>query len=420
MLRTTTEPHLARADLPWLARLRWVFLVAEVLFIALFAEPGISAPLVASLIAFQGLSNVALTRWGQRFEESVLAALFVDVFVLTALLRASGGSSNPFAVVFLVQVTAAAVLLRHVRMWLVVTFAVVGYAALFVGVDPTAMHVHGGNGAFDAHLQGMWSAFTVTAIGIAGFVSRLARELEAERARADANARIMGMTTLAAGAAHELATPLATIKTVIFEIEHELREQGSLAHVEADLLLVRSEVERSRRILDQLSSAAGELRGEAPTPLPMRALEACLEGLRIEERERVVWTHGEGAEQTIDIPQQALAQALQALIHNALDASDPSKKVRVSTALVGRELTIDVVDEGSGMDAKTLAQAGDPFFTTKEPGRGMGLGLFLVRALVAHLGGQLQIRSGLGQGTTMHVVLPAHAKRTRTPSERHA
>lgn len=412
MLPTSTETRASRADLPWLTRLRWVFLVAEILFVAVFAEHGASTLLIGALVAFHALSNIALARWGPRIAESVLAALFIDVFVLTALLRASGGSSNPFAVVLLVQVTVAAVLLRHVRMWLVVAFAVVGYAALFVGMDPASMHVHGGgDGAFDAHLEGMWLAFTVTAIGIAGFVSRLASELENERNRADANARIMGMTTLAAGAAHELATPLATIKTVIFEIEHELRAQGSLTHVEGDLSLVRSEVERSRRILDRLSSAAGELRGEAPTPMPMRALEGCLEGLRADERARVVWAHGEGAEQTIDIPQQALAQALQALIHNALDASDTSKSVRVSTSIRGSEVTIAVADEGSGMDAKTLAQAGDPFFTTKDPGRGMGLGLFLVRALVAHLGGRLQITSALGEGTTMSVILPTHAKR---------
>ena len=415
-LHTRTDlPRASRADLPWLARLRWVFLVAEILFVVFFAERGASALLIASLVAFHALSNLAFTRWGPRFEESVLVALFIDVFVLTALLRASGGSSNPFAVVFLVQVTVAAVLLRHIRMWLVVTFAVVGYAALFVGMDPGAMHVHGG-GAFDAHLQGMWIAFTLTAVGIAGFVSRLASELETERNRADANARIMGMTTLAAGAAHELATPLATIKTVIFEIEHELRERGTLAHVEGDLSLVRSEVERSRRILDRLSSAAGELRGEAPTPIPMRALDACLDSLREDERARVVWTHGEGAAQTIDIPQQALAQALHALIHNALDASAADKQVHVNTSIAGLEVTIEVSDQGTGMDAKTLAQAGDPFFTTKDPGRGMGLGLFLVRALVAHLGGRLQIASTLGQGTTMRVTLPTHAKRTQTTS----
>lgn len=397
-----------RTDLRWLVRLRWVFVVAEILFVAFFSDPGASMPLLASLVLFHVLSNVLFMFAGARLSESVIAALFVDVFVLTALLRASGGASNPFSVVFLVQVTVAAVVLQHVRMWLVVTFAIVGYAALFVGMDSATMHVHtGSEGGFDAHLQGMWIAFTVTAIGIAGFVSRLANALEVERNRADANARIMGMTTLAAGAAHELATPLATIKTVVFEIEHELRERGALSHVGDDLALVRSEVERSRRILDRLSSAAGELRGEAPTPMAVRELEACLRALRADERARVVWTHGAGADEIIDIPQQALAQALHALIHNALDASPEGAQVHVLAAFQHASLRIDVSDSGTGMDAKTLVQAGDPFFTTKDPGRGMGLGLFLVRALMAHLGGRLDMISTLGQGTTMTLTLPS-------------
>jgi len=404
---TSGLPH-SRSDLRWLVRLRWVFVVAEILFVAFFAESGASMPLLVSLVLAHALSNVIFMLAGARLGESVIAALFVDVFVLTALLRASGGATNPFSVVFLVQVTVAAVVLRHVRMWLVVAFAIVGYAALFVGMDPSAMHVHTGEeGAFDAHLQGMWIAFSVTAVGIAGFVSRLASELEVERNRADANARIMGMTTLAAGAAHELATPLATIKTVIFEIEHELRERGELSHVENDLALVRSEVERSRRILDRLSSAAGELRGEAPTPMPVRALEECLIALGEDERQRVVWTHGIGADEIIDIPRQALAQGLHALIHNALDASPENAQIKVHTAFQRDSLTIEVSDQGSGMDAKTLAQVGDPFFTTKDPGRGMGLGIFLVRALMAHLGGQLDVISILGKGTTMTMTLPS-------------
>ena len=418
MLLTPTEPS-PRTDLRWLVRLRWVFVALEILFVAFFAEPGASMPLLASLVFVHALSNVAFMLAGARLSESVIAALFVDVFVLTALLRASGGASNPFAVVFLVQVTIAAVVLRHVRMWLVVTFAVVGYAALFVGMDPSTMHVHsGGEGGFDAHLQGMWIAFTMTALGIAGFVSRLASALEVERNRADANARIMGMTTLAAGAAHELATPLATIKTVVFEIEHELRERGALSHVEADLALVRSEVARSRLILDRLSSAAGELRGEAPTPMPVGALAECLLALREDERARVIWTHGAGAERTIDIPRQALHQALHALIHNALDASPSEGKVTVHTAFQGDALTIDVSDKGQGMDARTLLQAGDPFFTTKDPGRGMGLGLFLVRALMAHLGGRLDVTSTLGQGTTVTLTLPSRDLRAlASPTE---
>ena len=198
-------------------------------------------------------------------------------------------------------------------------------------------------------------------------------------------------------------------EAVADEEVHLLRGEGGNAGELGVRLLVHLPV---LRLAEDVDPPAGELRGEAPTPIPMRALDACLDSLREDERARVVWTHGEGAAQTIDIPQQALAQALHALIHNALDASAADKQVHVNTSIAGSEVTVEVSDQGTGMDAKTLAQAGDPFFTTKDPGRGMGLGLFLVRALVAHLGGRLQIASTLGQGTTMRVTLPTHARRT--------
>ena len=109
---------------------------------------------------------------------------------------------------------------------------------------------------------------------------------------------------------------------------------------------------------------------------------------------------------TVCVPRENLAQAMRAVLQNALDASGPHGRVVLRVERRGELLVWTVRDNGLGMDAETLARAGDPFFTTKEPGRGMGLGLFLARSVVERLGGELRLESVLGQGVTVTIKLP--------------
>src|SRR6185295_9081308 len=96
---------------------------------------------------------------------------------------------------------------------------------------------------------------------------------------------------------------------------------------------------------------------------------------------------------------RALAQVIGSIVRNAQDASENGAPVIVAAASSGEALRIEVRDEGVGMAPEVLARAGEPFFTTKPPGRGMGLGLFLSRAVVERLGGALEIDSQPGRGT---------------------
>jgi len=388
-----------KTDARWLGRLRWLLIAGEAVVGALWVADGRAPwPWVLCALAAQVSANVALLLAPTGTRSSVTFGLAIDVLAISALLALGGGSSSPFCVVLLVQVTVAAVVLRGARLWSIVALAIMAYASLFAFADSS----HGAG--FSAHLQEMWLAFTVTALLIASAVSRLAIELERAQRRADASSRVMGMTTLAAGAAHELATPLATIKTVVGELEHELRDRTDLAHVREDLALVRAEVARSRAILDQLSLAAGELRGEAPSAVSLSVLRSALDALPEGSRARVRWDVPEDA--TGYLPTRAVGQALLALVSNALDASADGDPVEVRAGLGPGELRLSVTDHGRGMTAETLASAGEPFFTTKDPGRGMGLGLFLVRALAAHLGGEVSIDSTPGRGTCVTMRLP--------------
>jgi two-component system sensor histidine kinase RegB len=110
------------------------------------------------------------------------------------------------------------------------------------------------------------------------------------------------------------------------------------------------------------------------------------------------------------LPPRAVAQALRSLVTNAQDASPPRQPVVVSAAIEDSVLAVEVRDRGPGMPPEVLERIGEPFFTTKPPGRGMGLGLFLTRAVVERLGGSLVIDSTPPDGTRARVVVPAEVE----------
>src|SRR4029079_8008574 len=106
------------------------------------------------------------------------------------------------------------------------------------------------------------------------------------------------------------------------------------------------------------------------------------------------------------LPPRAVGQALRSLVTNAQDASPPNTAVIVQVAREDAHLELTVRDRGPGMASEVMARVGEPFFTTKAPGRGMGLGLFLARAVIEGVGGSLQIDSTQGTGTEVRVTLP--------------
>lgn len=389
----------ATPDARWLVRLRWTLVGVEAVIASVWVATG-QAPwmLVASALGAQVLASTASALEPPRSPGEVALTLVLDLAAMTALLALGGGSSSPFCVILLVHVTVAALVLRGWHRWSIVGLAIGAYASLFAFADE--VHAAG----LEGHLREMWLAFSLTSLLIAASVGRLARELELARSRADASARIVGLTTLAAGAAHEIATPLSTIKTIVGEVERELEDRDEFARIRDDLRLLRDEVARARAILDRLAGAAGELHAEAPRAVPVEALRDELDALPEEVRARVAWSAPEGIEARL--PVRAVGRALCALVANAADASPADAPIDVSVRAEARSLELTVRDRGHGMDAETLARAGEPFFTTKPTGRGLGLGLFLVRSLAMHLGGEVSIDSAPNRGTTVTLRIP--------------
>jgi two-component system sensor histidine kinase RegB len=412
-------------NLAWLVRLRWLAVISQALAVLVVKSlVGIELSLrpLLSVVLVTALSNLGLMLWLKRQPHiqpwMAASVMSLDFLLLTALLYLSGGPSNPFTVLYLVNIALAAVVLEPGYAWTLCALSTACFGALFM-LPPRselmdkamAMHHHHHHQAeepMNLHLKGMWVAFFVAATVIAYVVTRVTRDLDRQRSEAAAartralrSERLAALATLSAGAAHELATPLATIAVVAKELERELLQaQGNAG----DARLIREEVERCKHILTQMASDAGESMGEAFTRIDARALLAlALE--EVAERERVQLVVDGTA--PLHVPARAWARALRGLIRNALQAGSGAVTVEVRGSREHAEIT--VTDRGQGMTAEVLARVGEPFFTTKEPGRGMGLGVFLARALAERMGGSLELSSRVGQGTAVRVLLPQAA-----------
>jgi two-component system, sensor histidine kinase RegB len=433
--------------LAWVIRTRWAAAGAQALAVTVAAYGyGMGLPVapLLGLVAVTVATNAGLwaaLRRGHAPRAGWLGgALLLDAGVLTAMLYLSGGAANPFSALYLVYIALGSVLLGSRWAWTLVAASVLAYVGLFM-VEPVAVpELSGGHGgheghachgehaehggadgggtdamsAFDLHLYGMWIAFSVAACLIAFFVTRTAAALEArERQLAEARERVArserlaSLTTLAAGSAHELGTPLGTIAVVAKELEREAARIEGGERVADDARVIREQAARCRGILDRMAARAGDTMGEAPAAVEVgdvvrRAREALTHAGAARVRERVEPSAGQAR-----WPAQAVAQVVGSLLGNAVDASaGDGAAVEVWAEGDGERVRIGVRDRGHGMDAEVRARATEPFFTTKEAGAGMGLGLFLAQAVVDRLGGTLSLASEPGEGTEAVVELP--------------
>ena len=237
---------------PWLIRLRWTTAAidaAAALIVWLLPQLDLPLDHLVWIIAAAAGINASIAwalRRGAALPPSVnAAALAVDAVLLTGLLELTGGPFNPFIVVYAVQIVLAAVTLGTAWAALVGGVGVVGYGLLTYWHTMELVPGHHRLNDFPTHLFTMWLAIA-TAAELAGhFVEQVANalarreiELEAMRARAARSERVVALTTLAAGAAHELSTPLATIAVAAKELEHAAA-LGASSSVLDDTRLIR-------------------------------------------------------------------------------------------------------------------------------------------------------------------------------------
>lgn len=384
----------------------------------LFAVPALLA--VLDLYTWRRLHNERPVS-----DKELFLQLGADVLALAALLYYSGGPTNPFISLFLLPLVVAAATLPRGYTWGMAALTTVCYTLLMKyyvpfplsrtaaatedmhhGMDKMTMDSMPQDNIFNLHVFGMWLGFMLSAAIISFFVVKMAqavrdRDASLARAREDTlrNERIVALGTLAAGAAHELGTPLSTMAVVI----GELRLEDSMTGERQDnLALLDQQVRNCRRILDKMLDNS---QTAAAQPLD-EFLASTLDEWRLlrpatECQHRSMGCHS-AMLQKFD---PALRPALLNLLNNAADASP--RRIEVESRCNEHELTLAIHDHGPGLTAEAAARAGSAFFTTKEDGR--GLGLFLANATLERLGGKVRLFNREGGGATTEVALPLRA-----------
>jgi two-component system sensor histidine kinase RegB len=403
-----------------LIELRWIAVIGQVTTIAAaILIFNVQLPLVpmlevlACLIAFNIASHL---RWHEHVpvtNREVFLALLVDVAGLTVQLYLSGGTTNPFAFSYLLQVILSAVLLEAWSTWTIVWLTLFCLAGLSVYARPLALPFDHARGIASLYVQGMLICFAVNAALLVVFVQRISgtlREKAAQladlRQRAAEEEHIVRMGLLASGAAHELGTPLATLSVILGDWKRmpEFKKNPELLEEIAEM---QTQLKRCKSIVSGILLSAGSARGESAVRTTIRRF---LDGLVDEwkgSRPAVEFSYLNRIGDDIPVAfDSALKQMIDNVLDNALEASPDW--VGLEASVSGDTLTLVVTDTGPGFAPAMLAQFGKPYQSSK--GRaGGGLGLFLVVNVARTLGGSVAARNREQGGAEVTLTLPLSA-----------
>jgi two-component system sensor histidine kinase RegB len=337
------------------------------------------------------------------------AQLLVDVFALSALLYFSGGSTNPFISLYLLPLTIAAAALPWAYTWVMAAVTISCYTLMLFYYLPLPHDHEEHNSEFNLHVSGMWLAFVLSTMLIAWFVVKMGisirerdKDLALAREQALRNEQIIALGTLAAGAAHELGTPLATMAVVTGELQDEYKENREF---QDNIRILRDQITQCKHTLTQLLADAGQARAEEGSGQAVDSfLRQVLDKWQL-MRPSVQFTYrGSGVEPAPQILNtQLLSQSILNLLNNAADAS--LKHIEIEVSWNYQELHLQILDYGDGLTGEAVQRAGQPFFTSKASGQGFGIGLFLANANIERFGGKVRLTNRVG-GACTQVTLP--------------
>ena len=338
---------------------------------------------------------------GARVTSAALTTqLCFDVVVWAVLLYFSGGAANPLVSLLLLPVVLAALALGAAQIVAVTALAIAAHTVLMGVYVP--LPIDDAERAMRLHLTGMWLTFVVSALLLAGIVWRMTQALAARDAQLAAareaalrDERVLAMGTLAAGAAHELGTPLATMAVLI----GELRADQTLSAAYADLDLMATQVAHCKQVIAGMAARAGSPRADDGLAMPVgewlpkvHARWAALRGVET----RLSNSSGGDTALLATAPQVradvSLEQALANLLDNAARAGPP---VDMRWACDAATLAIEIADHGPGFPVEVLASGGT---APSAQATGAGVGLMLTRAAIERLGGRLTLANTTNGG----------------------
>lgn len=393
--------------------LRWWLLGGEVT--AILAVPmllGVPLPRLPMLavVVVQVIANALAAQRAARTtnlgDGELLLQLMTDLVALSVLMFFSGGAANPLISLLLPPVAIAALVLPPRLVAVVTVLAVAAYSLLMAVYLP--LPIANPERAASLHLAGMWFTFVVSAVMMAWFVVRMTAsirrrdaELAGVREQALRDERVVAMGTLAAGAAHELSTPLATMAVIAGELDHD-QSLGPAAR--ADIAVLRRQVAACKDIISGLAERAGASRLDSAQAAQADLwLEAVYERWRSLRPQAEAWLSiGGEPPAPMLVAEATLEQGLINLFNNAANAGT---EVEVKEDWNADWLTIEVRDNGPGFTEEVLEKAGRAPFPAHA--HGSGIGLFLAHVAIERLGGSLALCNGAsGVGGIARVRLP--------------
>jgi len=439
--------HDASANHRNLARLCWLrtILLAGLLLALILADWGLGEAVLADraivvtlllLTLFNGWTLWRLRQGRPVQEAELFAQLLVDVLLMTVILYRTGGSTNPFVSWYLVPLTIAAATLRLGYTVVLALLTLAAYTLLLFHYEPFApfgnlhvpstvalmpddphahhqMTLHAGHevgAGFNRHVFGMWLNFLLSAGLITFFVSRMShalrdqdQQLAEQRESLLQREQVVSLGALAAGAAHELGTPLATMTVIAKELEQDIPADSAL---QEDVRMLRRQLALCRDILQSLREQAS---GERQETELQAFIKAAVERMEVVHPARKFILDFQGGERRIMAP-PTLHQVVINLLDNAAHAARHT--IRLTLHDEAGECCIDIDDDGPGIAPEVASRLGQPFVSDKADG--MGIGYFLSHASINPLGGRIELSSRPEGGTRTRLCLPWQALESRS------
>jgi two-component system, sensor histidine kinase RegB len=411
-----TRDETNRKNMMLLIQLRWIAAVGQIVTIAVVELGlGIQLPLEKMVLVLAGLLalNVVSFLWLRGRPEvsnrALLLALMLDVTALTAQLYFSGGASNPFTGLYLMQVTLAAVLLDVVFAWTIVALAAMGFLLLTRFNLPLALPASGVPDLLTLNILGTFVCFALDAALLVFFLIQITRNLRNRDARLAALRQqaaeedlIVRMGLLASGAAHELGTPLASVSVILSDWKRmpAIRNDPEMSE---EIEEMQAAVQRCKTIVTGILKSAGEARGDVPVVSSVNTFIADIakEWQDASPAANLQFANRFGDDVQI-VTDSALKQIVVNLLDNAVEASPGW--IQLTASRDADTLVLEVRDLGKGFAPEILEHLGTPYQSTK--GRGGGLGLFLVVNVVRKLGGSVTARNLAEGGAVVSLRIP--------------
>lgn len=408
MVLTPAPISIERSNLALLVRLRWVAIAGQAMAIgAAHFGLGIDLPLVQMMSVLALLVAVNLwARWRSVGPKPVTlrlltAEILTDVLALTLLLYLSGGATNPFAGLFILQDIIAIVLLPPVEAGVVLGVSLFAGAALLGLGQPMPL-------PRALTLVGSYLSFVVSASLAAWFIMGIRRnlrrrdeELAAAKVQIDEEAMVLRIGLMASTAAHDLGTPLTNLAVILDDWSDlglppadEMKRQASL---------MQESVAACRETISRMLQAAGAARLDAAGALDAAAFAVSVaDSWRIGHSGVALTVEDQRKRPCRIIADVLLRRALLNLLDNATEAG--STAIHITVANAGLRVEIAVCDNGPGFPAGLLA-SGPGAFQSGHTGASRGLGLFLVQSVLRRLNGELRL-SNTATGAKAAIMLP--------------